>query len=78
MTRDELIQLRANMIGGMNEYARCFNDEDAWMNWIMVVPDEATEEDIMDIAEDDELFNDVCMLFGRLIKRYGDDLWVRK
>ena len=46
MTRQDLIQLRANMLGGMNEYVKCFND--------------------------------VCILFGKLIKAYGNDLWVKK
>lgn len=78
MTREELIQLRANMLGGMNEYAHLFNDETAYLDcWILLVPDEATEEDLMDIAEDDESFNAVCVLFGKLIKRFGDDLWVK-
>ena len=42
------------------------------------MPDEATEEDLQGIAEDDEQFNDVCILFGKLIKKFGDDLWVKK
>ena len=79
MTRQELIVLRANMLGGMNEYVKCFNDETAYYDyWIEIVPDECTEEDLMDIAENDEDFNDVCILFGKLIKAYGNDLWIKK
>ena len=79
MTRQELIVLRMNMLGGMNEYVQCFNDEEAYYNnWIYLVPDECTEDDLESIAEDDESFNDVCILFGKLIKAYGDDLWVKK
>lgn len=79
MTRQDLIQLRANILGGMNEYVKCFNDETAYYDyWIEIVPDECTEEDLMDIAESDEDFNDVCVLFGKLIKAYGNDLWIKK
>ena len=46
MTRQVLIQLRANMLGGMNEYVKCFNDEEAYYDhWIYLVPDECTEDD---------------------------------
>lgn len=78
MTRNELEVLRANIVGGMTEYVRNMNDEDAYMTWIYIVPDECDEDDLMSIAEDDESFNDVCILFGKLIKTYGDDMAVRK
>lgn len=78
MTSNELEVLRMNLVGGMNEYVKCMNDENAYMTWVMLVPDEATEEDLQGIAEDDEQFNDVCILFGKLIKKFGDDLWVKK
>ena len=78
MTKDELIQLRVNMLGGMNEYVKCFNDETAYYDyWILLVPDECAEEDLMDIAESEESFNEVCVLFGKLIKAYGNDLWIK-
>ena len=66
-----------NLVGGMNEYVKCMNDENAYMAWIMIVPDEATEEDLQDIAEDDEMFQEVVELFNKLIKRYGDDLYLK-
>ena len=78
MTKQDLQLLRMNLLGGMNEYIKCLNDETAYYDyWIELVPDEATEEDLQDIAESDELFNATCELFGRLIKRFGDDLWVK-
>jgi hypothetical protein len=78
MTRDELVTLRMNMLGGMNEYVKCMNDEDAYYNhWICIVPDECTEEDLEDIAEDDESFNDVVECFAALVKEYGDDLYIK-
>lgn len=77
MTSNELEVLRMNLVGGMNEYVKCMNDENAYMAWIMLVPDEATEEDLQGIAEDDEIFQEVVELFNKLIKRYGDDLYLK-
>jgi hypothetical protein len=77
MTRNEFEVLRMNLVGGMNEYVKCMNDENAYMAWIMIVPDEATEEDLQDIADDDEIFQEVVELFNKLIKRYGDDLYLK-
>ena len=77
MTRNEFKVLRMNLVGGMNEYVKCMNDENAYMAWIMIVPDEATEEDLQDIADDDEIFQEVVELFNKLIKRYGDDLYLK-
>lgn len=77
MTRYELEVLRMNLVGGMNEYVKCMNDENAYMSWIMLVPDEATEEDLQDIAEDDEMFQETVDLFNRLVKRYGNDLYLK-
>lgn len=77
MTRNEFEVLRMNLVGGMNEYVKCMNDENAYMSWIMIVPDEATEEDLQDIAEDDEMFQEVVELFNRLVKKYGNDLYLK-
>lgn len=78
MTKDELKVLRMNLVGGMNEYMSCINDETAYYDyWIQVVPDECTEDDLESIAESDELFNDVCKLFGFIIRHYGEDIYIK-
>ena len=78
MTKDELKVLRMNLVGGMNEYMSCINDETAYYDyWIEVVPDECTEDDLESIAENDELFNDVCKLFGFIIRHYGEYIYVK-
>lgn len=78
MTKDELKVLRMNLVGGMNEYVKCIDDETAYYDyWIQVVPDECTEDDLESIAESDELFNDTCKLFGFIIKHYGEDIYVK-
>ena len=67
--------LKMNILGGMNELVKKMNDEEAYYNyWIDLVPDEATEEDLQDIAECEELFKAVCKRFAILVKEFGDDL----
>ena len=34
---NETIMLRANIMGGMNEYIRDLGDEAIWMKWICMV-----------------------------------------
>lgn len=67
--------LKMNILGGMNELVKKMNDEEAYYNyWIDLVPDEATEEDLQDIAECEELFRAVCERFAMLVRMFGDDL----
>lgn len=70
MNNYEMSILKQNILGGMDSYIRELGDEDIWEVWIANgVPDEATEDDLRFIAEDDELWRDTCGLFGQLIKR---------
>ena len=48
------------------------NDENIYMTWINVVPDCATKEDFIDIAMDEDLYNEAFDLFIRLIKQKGN------
>ena len=76
MKQYEMTVLKANMLGGMHEYIRHLNDEDAYDRWILIVPDEPTENDLISIAEDEGLWKDTCSLFGRLVKQYGGDEYI--
>ena len=60
--------LRMNLLGGMNYYIiEHIQDEEEFERRITYgVPDEATEEDLETIAEDDGLWRACCMLFGEL------------
>lgn len=49
------------------------NNEDAYSHWIMFVPDEPSEEDLKDIAEDVDDYDEVVTLFIQLVYRYGSD-----
>lgn len=64
----------------MNNIVRVMNDENAYMRWIVFVPDGASNDDLFDIAEDDEDFRECCEVFAEIMKdhiKYGlyiDDL----
>lgn len=48
------------------------NHEGAYYDhWIYIVPDQPTESDMVDIADDDEEFDEACALFVRIVSRYG-------
>lgn len=67
--------LKMNILGGMNELVKKMNDEEVYYHyWIDLVPDEATEEDLQNIAECEELFRAVCKRFAMLVRMFGDDL----
>ena len=66
ITRKEIETMRVNLLKDMNTYILNMGDEDIWEHWIMIVPDEADEDDFLSIAEDDELWSDTCYTFGKL------------
>ena len=61
---------RADFVRSMNNIIIHLNDEDAYMNWIQVVPDGADEEDFKAIADDEDLFDETIYLFKDLMGRY--------
>lgn len=68
------LQERTKAIKAMNFLINSLMDEDAYMRWISIVPDEVTDEDLEFIASDEEndLFKDATLLFIKLMKEYGD------
>lgn len=68
---DEMLILKQNILGGMNEYIIELGDEEVWEWWITVFPDEVTEDDLIFIAEDELLWVEVCTLFGKIVAEYG-------
>ncbi len=70
--REKKIALRVEMLKQMNKYVlEHIYDESAHMSWLMVaIPDAPTEDDFLDIAEDDEEWADICEYFGKTLKRY--------
>lgn len=69
----ELKKIRINLLKQMNEYICKMGDEEIWMDWITLgVPDEPSEDDYEFIAENDDEWNDICNLFGRLAREEAD------
>lgn len=60
--------VRIKQLKAMHELMTLANDEDIYMAWIYTMPDEPSEEDFEDIAEDDEMYNECFDAFVRLIK----------
>lgn len=66
-----LKEMRVGFLRQMYEYIIYhIGDEGAYARWICLVPDEPQEDDLEFIAEDDELWVDACVLFGKLAKEY--------
>lgn len=54
------------------------NNENAYASWILYVPDEPTEDDLKDIAEDIDDYDDCVSLFVRLVYTFGSDGILKK
>lgn len=64
---------RRLLIQSMNEIVSWLNNEEAYGEWITVVPDMATDDDFEYIAQEDELYTDATKLFLRIMKDYAKD-----
>lgn len=71
MTKVKNVAERYEILKAMHKLICSMNDESAYCEWIYLVPDEATTEDLWDIAEDVESFKDSCVLFRDIMKQYG-------
>lgn len=54
------------------------NNEEAYASWITFVPDEPTETDLQEIAEDVDDYDECVTLFVALVNRYGSDGILKK
>lgn len=64
---------RFDALKHMNAIMLDMNNEFAYLNWVEVVPDEASDEDLMFIAEDKQRYKEVEDLFFKICKKYGSD-----
>ena len=72
--QSEADQEKVKTLKLMHGIMQGMNNEDAYYSWIMTgVPDGATEEDYIDIALDEDNFDDVVNVFNRVFKRYAKD-----
>ena len=74
--KEKKIALRVEILKQMNKYVlEHIYDETVHMMWLMVaIPDAPTEDDFLDIAEDDEEWADICEYFGKTLKRYDKEM----
>ena len=68
MTKVEMVTLKMNMLGAM--YDIMGQDDEAYDRWIVDFPDSPTEEDLREMAEDEDDWVAACTLFGTLVKRF--------
>ena len=68
----EDIILKMNLLGGMNAYVENLGDDDATDYWLTFgIPDGATEEDLEEFAKDNDIWVEMCRIFGKLVERGG-------
>ena len=76
MTKSEFLTLRANLLGGMDDYIHnVINNPQTTSMWSIEgvgVNDELTEDILLHIAEDDTEWNRLCYLFGNLVAGLGN------
>lgn len=68
--REVTINCRAKILNHINEIVRNMNHEGAWDEWINVFPDEATEDDFIDIAGNDGIYEDAIEKFFDVCEEY--------
>lgn len=67
-TRD----VRKSQLKAMHNLMCYANDENIYMTWIHLMPDCPSEEDFVDIALNDKLYNECFDLFVKLIAKDGN------
>lgn len=63
---------RIDQLKSMHNLMMEANDEGIYMTWIYLMPDCPSEEDFIDIAMDDEQYNECFDLFVKLIAKNGN------
>ena len=72
--KNDVVMRRAVVLKAMDNAIRGMNDEFAIETWLMVgVPDEASDEDYMSIAEDHEEYTDIVKVFARIVTKYAEE-----
>lgn len=66
------LTLKMNLLGGMNTYILdVLGDEDIMDIWFRGgLPDECNEDTLREIADDDDEFKRICLLFGNIVDTY--------
>ena len=77
LKRSEVIEghtreARINQLRAMHNLMCEANDESIYMTWIYLMPDCPSADDFIDIAMDDEQYNECFDLFVKLISKKGN------
>lgn len=67
----EIIMLRAELIAQMNKYLIKIGDENILGEWYQIYPDEADNNDLIEIAKDEGLWLDTIEMFTICCQRLG-------
>ena len=63
------------LVKAMHVVVMGMNDEDAIEPWFYSYPDEADEEELLEIAGDAEMMDDLCSNFRRRMEQGARDGW---
>lgn len=66
------LRARIAQLKAMHELMLNANNEEIYMRWILLMPDEPTEDDFVNIAEDTEEYNEFFDFFVKLIADKGN------
>ena len=73
MTPKETLK-KYELVKAMNIIVKSLNDETGYYDyWVNIVPDEADDEDLMDIAYDEELLEDATNYFKTIMEEFIND-----
>lgn len=65
---------RFEVLKAMNTVMRYMNNEEAYFAWIVTIPDEADDEELMDIACNyTDIFREAVELFAEIFPAYYQD-----
>ena len=64
---------KAEILISMNNIVKALNNEGAYYNhWIYLIPDEASDDELEDIADNmEDIFSDAVKCFGRIMSSKG-------
>lgn len=62
------------MLKAMNTLVKLMNNEGAYMEWIYIIPDQADDEELMDIVTNyPDIVKDAVECFNDICKSYAQD-----
>ena len=75
MTRNEINVTKANIIGGMSSLVKNLpGQDDYYEDWIEMVPEDLTEEELVGIAKSPTFFGAIVEKFNTIMKKHKGGL----